>query len=355
MDAVWSKDGFHEQPLAAEPELLASPPGFEHPKENEAEPEPEEPKDEPKPEGKVEEPKGSGKGKGEDIMEDIAAAVQNSNVLKMEDFDGRVKRFLSIVRSSGGKSKVKDALAMVHTYTNQKSREAVRNWPAYVLTLLKKFDPEAAAKAERPNTRNDTNHNPPSKTPPATAKMRTTPDKVREAAAAAVAAQTQPLLKTRIAAAVGAGCKRSATPTAFLDLKDAAWTSGREQALSAVGDALGMMSGGSQVDHRVALGTELGAALAGFGQAQSRTACHVIALARCRSLQESSRSARAAKAADVPAELRNLSEDSSLATAGAKAAMLASKGNKLAEAVLQEMGIELAVQLVENPCVQPYM
>ena len=34
---------------------------------------------------------------------------------------------------------MKDALAMIQTYTGSKDRANVKNWPAYLLTLLKKF------------------------------------------------------------------------------------------------------------------------------------------------------------------------------------------------------------------------
>jgi len=85
---------------------------------------------------------------GDDVVAEIDAllAEAKSN-LEKGDFDFRV-RFLFALRTSGGRQKVRDALAMIQTYTQQKSRQSVKNWPAYLLTLLKKFEPEPFAKAK---------------------------------------------------------------------------------------------------------------------------------------------------------------------------------------------------------------
>jgi len=62
------------------------------------------------------------------------------------DFDSRVRQFLISLRISGGVAKLRDALAMIHAYTSQKSRQSVTNWPAYLLTLLKNFAPDLVPK-----------------------------------------------------------------------------------------------------------------------------------------------------------------------------------------------------------------
>merc|ERR1719203_1019705 len=90
-------------------------------------------------------PPGGDKAKDE-VNHEIVTLVEEVAPLERADFDFRVRRFLLVLRSSCGLQKVRDALAMIRTYTSQKSRESVNNWPAYLLTLLKKFEPEPYAK-----------------------------------------------------------------------------------------------------------------------------------------------------------------------------------------------------------------
>lgn len=83
----------------------------------------------------------------DDVMIDIDDLVEKAGSnLEKGDFDFRVRRYLFGLRNSGGRQKVKDALAMIQTYTAQKTRASVKNWPAYLLTLLKKFEPEPFTK-----------------------------------------------------------------------------------------------------------------------------------------------------------------------------------------------------------------
>jgi len=42
-------------------------------------------------------------------------------------------------------ARVSEALAMVNKYTTGKNRDDVRSWPAYLATLLRKFDPDVYA------------------------------------------------------------------------------------------------------------------------------------------------------------------------------------------------------------------
>jgi len=90
---------------------------------------------------------------GDAAKDDVVAEIDSllaeaKSNLEKGDFDFRVRRFLFALRTSGGRQKVRDALAMIQTYTQQKSRQSVKNWPAYLLTLLKKFEPEPFAKAK---------------------------------------------------------------------------------------------------------------------------------------------------------------------------------------------------------------
>jgi len=83
----------------------------------------------------------------DDVMIDIDELTEKAGSnLEKGDFDFRVRRYLFGLRNSGGRQKVKDALAMIQTYTAQKTRASVKNWPAYLLTLLKKFEPEPFTK-----------------------------------------------------------------------------------------------------------------------------------------------------------------------------------------------------------------
>lgn len=84
----------------------------------------------------------AGSGRDEVNAEVEALLAKVGPTLQPRDFDFRVRRQLFVLYSSDGLQKVRDALAMIWTYTSQKSRDNVKNWPAYLLTLLKKFEPE---------------------------------------------------------------------------------------------------------------------------------------------------------------------------------------------------------------------
>ncbi|CAE8680180.1 unnamed protein product, partial [Polarella glacialis] len=62
--------------------------------------------------------------------------------LQKRDFDFRVRRFLNEFCMHSTVARVSEALALVGKYTTGKSRDDVRSWPAYLATLLRKFDPE---------------------------------------------------------------------------------------------------------------------------------------------------------------------------------------------------------------------
>eukprot|EP00435_Cladocopium_sp_Y103_P012077 s265_g3.t1 len=89
--------------------------------------------------------RGSDGGRDDDIAREIDSLLSRPGAnLQKADFDSGVRRYLGALRGcQNGPQKVKDAMEMLHTYTSQKSREAVKNWPAYLLTLLKRFEPGA--------------------------------------------------------------------------------------------------------------------------------------------------------------------------------------------------------------------
>lgn len=66
---------------------------------------------------------------------------RNSTPLQKRDFDFRVKRFLHEFCVHSAVFRVSEALAMVESSTAGKNRDDVRSWPAYIATLLRRFDP----------------------------------------------------------------------------------------------------------------------------------------------------------------------------------------------------------------------
>lgn len=70
---------------------------------------------------------------------------QKSTPLQKRDFDFRVRRFLNEFCMHSTVARVSEALAMVNKYTTGKNRDDVRSWPAYLATLLRKFDPDVYA------------------------------------------------------------------------------------------------------------------------------------------------------------------------------------------------------------------
>lgn len=97
---------------------------------------------------------GRGKGEGrvfgrrndrnemDDILEEELSSVDGP--VKPADFDFAARRFLAELRSkdrSDGTTRFQEAIDMVLKYTSSKDRSSVRKWPAYIFTLLQKFDP----------------------------------------------------------------------------------------------------------------------------------------------------------------------------------------------------------------------
>lgn len=82
------------------------------------------------------------RGELDDLLEE--ALSEGDGPVKPSDFDFAARRFLAELRTrdkSEGTTRFREALDMVLKYTSSKDRTAVRKWPAYIFTLLQKFDP----------------------------------------------------------------------------------------------------------------------------------------------------------------------------------------------------------------------
>lgn len=96
--------------------------------------------------------KGGGKGKSagnrrnergemDELLED--ALADSEGPLRVSDFDFAARRFLTELRSrdrTDDTQRFQEAIDMVMKYTSSKDRSSVRKWPAYIFTLLQRFD-----------------------------------------------------------------------------------------------------------------------------------------------------------------------------------------------------------------------
>merc|ERR1719428_1483114 len=78
----------------------------------------------------------------DEVNSEIRSLLGRNAVLISQDFDLRVRQHLHALYTSGGRQKIRGALEMLHTSTLQKDRDSVRSWPAYLVTLLRKYDSE---------------------------------------------------------------------------------------------------------------------------------------------------------------------------------------------------------------------
>lgn len=76
----------------------------------------------------------------DEIFEELKKVLEGNSALQFAHFDARVRQHLHALHHAGGRARVREALGMIHSATMQKTRQDVKNWPAYLLTLLKKFD-----------------------------------------------------------------------------------------------------------------------------------------------------------------------------------------------------------------------
>lgn len=71
------------------------------------------------------------------VHAEIQVICDASQVLKQQDFDYRVRQYLHALYGKSGQAGVQKALALIHETTKEKKRDSVRNWPAYLCTLLR--------------------------------------------------------------------------------------------------------------------------------------------------------------------------------------------------------------------------
>jgi hypothetical protein len=80
----------------------------------------------------------------DEVNEEIHTVCAGNTALQYSHFDSRVRQYLHAVHGAGGRKRLKEAIAFIQTATMQKTRQDVKNWPAYLFALLKKFDQEQA-------------------------------------------------------------------------------------------------------------------------------------------------------------------------------------------------------------------
>jgi len=84
----------------------------------------------------------------DEVLEEISTFVKANSLLRSADFDGPVKQRLHGVHGKGGRMAVREVLNGIKPFLVKDSRQQVKNWPAYIITLLRKFcgdsDPKAA-------------------------------------------------------------------------------------------------------------------------------------------------------------------------------------------------------------------
>lgn len=103
-------------------------------------------KDEPPPPPASDEKDGQGARARDEVFAEIRALLDTSAALQLSDFDYRIRQHLHAQLHSGGRSRLHDALTMIQTATAKKGRRDVKNWPAYLAKLVRKFDDDAGQK-----------------------------------------------------------------------------------------------------------------------------------------------------------------------------------------------------------------
>lgn len=87
----------------------------------------------------------SSAGRAKDVIfTEIKSLVETNSCLVTGDFDFRVRQHLHAFYGSGGRERVRDCLVSIHESTKSKTRQSVKNWPAYLGALMKKFDADSA-------------------------------------------------------------------------------------------------------------------------------------------------------------------------------------------------------------------
>lgn len=82
----------------------------------------------------------------DEVWTEIHDIVGGNSCLQQSDFDYRIRQHLHAILGNGGREKLHQAVIGIQTATAKKTRADVRNWPAYLVKLLKKFDDDVAWK-----------------------------------------------------------------------------------------------------------------------------------------------------------------------------------------------------------------
>jgi len=81
----------------------------------------------------------------DEVFAEIRRVLEGTTPLQQADFDFRVRQHLHALYNQGGKERLREGLAVLQTATASKDRQAIKKWPAYLVTLLKRFDSDQAS------------------------------------------------------------------------------------------------------------------------------------------------------------------------------------------------------------------
>ncbi|CAE8596866.1 unnamed protein product, partial [Polarella glacialis] len=74
---------------------------------------------------------------GNAILTEHLTALCEDSPAQIEDFDGKVRRFLLDIQSQLGLEMLADAFDMLHEWLGKKEqRDEILNWPGYIMKLL---------------------------------------------------------------------------------------------------------------------------------------------------------------------------------------------------------------------------
>jgi len=85
--------------------------------------------------------KGNRRDERNEIDELLAEAFGCEGPVEVSDFDFRSRKFLAETKLRKGMEGFQEAVEHVNKFSIEKDRDSVRNWKAYIYTLLKKLDP----------------------------------------------------------------------------------------------------------------------------------------------------------------------------------------------------------------------
>lgn len=289
-----------------------------------------------------------------EVLAEIETLCADSASLQSTDFDFRVRRYLMSIRTSGGRPKVRDALAMIQTFTQQKARDSVKNWPAYLLTLLKRFEPDPFTKGGKVGGKGGADHSAsePEVSVPVAESGKTARRQKNKGAGLEPTSPTP--------ATVDASTEDAVEVVPVLDFLEEdlpeGWDEGRQAVLETISASLGLGNApptcpftSSPVDCNATLVSQITTCLAPGGSA--RASPHVVGMARSFELGDCPRAAAAATATGQP-ELTALSESAPMMAVADAAVVAMARGSAAAGTVLRELGLELAAQTLRNPQVR---